>query len=551
MSSTTPSSLRGADLLVEALETAGVRYLFSLSGNQIMSVFDATIGTGIELIHVRHEAAAVHMADAWGRLTGEPGIALVTAGPGFTNTLTSMYVAAMAESPLVVLSGCSPRSRDGQGAFQEMPQAEIAGRIAKASWTASQPSSLGHDLARAMRLARSGRPGPVHLALPGDVLSQECEVSDAERPVVTDGHPVVSLLDRDTAVTVHALLGEASRPLVLAGPALVRGPAVAVLEELEQATGVPSIAMGSPRGINDPGLGAFAEVLAEADLLVLVGRKPDVGLRFLESPVVADDCRVVLIDPDADVLRQYGALLEAAGRLVASDLADSMPALERLVQCAEAPRDDLAGWLARVREAIVFRPPGWSEITVPDGQPIHPVQLAQAVHEALAVAGETVFVSDGGEFGQWTQAVVGSTHRMINGPSGSIGAGVPFALAARLACPDARVISTVGDGTFGFHAMELDTAVRHDLPLVIVVGNDACWNAEYQIQLHDYGEDRLVGCDLAATRYDELCRALGGWGEHVERIEDLPAALGRAIESGQPAVINVSIGRFEAPIVRR
>lgn len=551
MSSPSLPSLRGADLLVAALETAGVRHLFSLSGNQIMPVFDATIGSGIELIHVRHEAAAVHMADAWGRLTGEPGIALVTAGPGFTNTLTSMYVAAMAESPLVVLSGCSPRSRDGQGAFQEMPQAEIAGRIAKASWTASEPSGLGHDLARAMRLARSGRPGPVHVALPGDVLSGECEVSDSERPLVTDAHPVVSLLDRETATTVHTLLGQASRPLVLAGPAMVRGPGPGILEEVERATGVPSLAMGSPRGINDPGLGAFAEVLAESDLLVLVGRKPDVGLRFLESPIVADDCQVVLIDPDADVLQQHATSLETAGRLAASDLADSLPALERLVQSATAPRSDLADWLARVREAIEFRPPEWSEITASDGQPVHPVQLARAVHDALAAAEESVFVSDGGEFGQWTQAIVGSTHRMINGPSGSIGAGVPFALAARLACPAARVISTVGDGTFGFHAMELDTAVRHNLPMVIVVGNDACWNAEHQIQLRDYGEDRLIGCDLAATRYDEVCRALGGWGEHVERIEDLPAALERAIESGQPAVINVGIGRFEAPIVRR
>ena len=158
MSSSQPSQ-RGADHLVRSLVTAGVSRLFTLSGNQVMSVFDATIGTDIELVHVRHEAAAVHMADAWGRLTGEPGVALVTAGPGFTNTLTPTYVAAMAESPVVVLSGCSPLARDGQGAFQEMPQAEMAGRVAKASWKATDPAALGHDLSRAIRLARSGRPG--------------------------------------------------------------------------------------------------------------------------------------------------------------------------------------------------------------------------------------------------------------------------------------------------------------------------------------------------------------------------------------------------------
>ena len=550
MSSSQPSQ-RGADHLVRSLVTAGVSRLFTLSGNQVMSVFDATIGTDIELIHVRHEAAAVHMADAWGRLTGEPGVALVTAGPGFTNTLTPTYVAAMAESPVVVLSGCSPLARDGQGAFQEMPQAEMAGRVAKASWKATDPAALGHDLSRAIRLARSGRPGPVHVTLPGDVLSDTGRHQVAGPPVPDDFHPIVSLLDRDTADRVLQLLGEASCPLVLAGPASVRGPGPMALAQLEEATGVPAVAMGSPRGINDPGLGAFAEVLVEADLLVLVGRKPDVGLKFLESPFVDDGCRVVLIDPDAAVLEQYGPRLEGAGRLVVADLADSVPAIERLQQLSVEPRSDLATWRDRVKQSVTYRPPEWERPEVDKGSALHPVQVARAVDDLLAEAKESVFISDGGEFGQWTQAVVGSTHRVINGPSGSIGGGVPFALAARLACPEAVVVATVGDGTFGFHAMELDTAVRYGLPLVIVVGNDACWNAEYQIQLDEYGSDRLVGCELADTRYDEVCRSMGGWGERVERVEDLSEVLRRAVASGQPAVVDVRIDRVRAPIVRR
>jgi len=547
----TSSPPRGADHLVRALETAGVRRLFTLSGNQVMSVFDATIGTGVELIHVRHEAAAVHMADAWGRLTGEAGVALVTAGPGFTNTLTATYVAAMAESPVVVLSGCSPVSRDGQGAFQEMPQAELAGGVAKAAWRATDPADLGHDLSRAIRLARSGRPGPVHITLPGDVLSETGEHRVAGPPVVDDFYPIVSLLDRDTADTILDTLQQSTRPLLLAGPALLRDPGPDALRQFEEATGVPAVAMGSPRGINDPGLGAFAEVLARADLLVLVGRKPDVGLKFLEAPFVADECRVVLVDSDVSVLEQFGSRLETGGRLVVADLADPVPAIERLVQMSDEPRADLAAWRDEVGQAVKYRPPEWARMTVDGGAPLHAVQVAQAVNDVLSESAESVFVSDGGEFGQWTQAIVESTHRVINGPSGSIGSGVPFALAARLASPEATVIATVGDGTFGFHAMELETAIRNDLPLVIVVGNDACWNAEYQIQLDDYGADRLVGCELSDTRYDELCRSLGGWGERVERIEDLAGALRRAIESGRPAVVDVRIDRVKAPIVRR
>ena len=551
--SLSPSSSppRGADHLVRSLETAGVRRLFTLSGNQVMSVFDATIDSQVELIHVRHEAAAVHMADAFGRLTGEPGIALVTAGPGFTNTLTPTYVAAMAESPVVVLSGCSPVARDGQGAFQEMPQAEMAGGVAKAAWRATDAAGLGHDLSRAIRLARSGRPGPVHITLPGDVLSETGEHQVAGPPVADDFFPIVSLLDRDTAANVLELISGATLPLLLAGPALVRGPGPQALRQFEEATGVPAVAMGSPRGINDPALGAFAQPLARADLLVLIGRKPDVGLKFLEAPFVSEDCRVVLIDPDASVLEQFSRRMEASGRLVAADLADSVPAIERLAMLCDEPRSDLLEWRGEVAEATRYRPAEWSQFSVEPGSAMHPVSVGLAVNEVLGECSESVFISDGGEFGQWTQAVVESTHRVINGPSGSIGSGVPFALAARLACPEATVIATVGDGTFGFHAMELETAIRYELPLVIVIGNDACWNAEYQIQLDEYGADRLVACELADTHYDELCRSMGGWGERVERIEDLSGALHRAIESGQPAVVDVRIDRVKAPIVRR
>ena len=172
---------RGADLLVEALSAAGVKRLFTLSGNQIMSLFDASIDADIELIHVRHEAAAVHMADAWGRLTGQPGVVAVTAGPGFANTISALYVAKMAETPVVLLSGHAEHELLGRGAFQEMPQGDMAGHVAKASWTATDASGLGRDVVRALELASSGRPGPVHVALPGDLLESVVEQPHATR----------------------------------------------------------------------------------------------------------------------------------------------------------------------------------------------------------------------------------------------------------------------------------------------------------------------------------------------------------------------------------
>ena len=170
----------GAHLVIEALEAAGVRHLFSLSGNHILSIYDAAIGSGLQILHTRHEAAAVHMADAWGRLTEEPGVALVTAGPGHCNAVSALYTALMAESPVVLLSGHAPVGQLGRGGFQEVDQAAVAAPVAKASWMAKDASRLGEDIAAALELARSGRPGPVHVSLPGDLL--ETKVNGAGSP---------------------------------------------------------------------------------------------------------------------------------------------------------------------------------------------------------------------------------------------------------------------------------------------------------------------------------------------------------------------------------
>src|SRR5690242_21932359 len=171
----------GAHLVIEALEAAGVRHLFSLSGNHILSIYDAAIGSGLQILHARHEAAAVHMADAWGRLTEEPGVALVTAGPGHCNAVSALYTALMAESPVVLLSGHAPVSQLGRGAFQEMDQAAVAAPVVKAAWMAKDAARLGEDIATALELARSGRPGPVHVSLPGDLLEAKVE-GGATRP---------------------------------------------------------------------------------------------------------------------------------------------------------------------------------------------------------------------------------------------------------------------------------------------------------------------------------------------------------------------------------
>jgi len=540
------SQLRGADVLAQALADAGVRHLFSLSGNQIMPVYDAAPEAGLSIVHVRHEGAAVHMADAWGRLTGEPGVALVTGGPGHANAVGALYTALAAESPLVLLSGHAPLSELGRGAFQEMAQADLAAPVTKSSWTASDPAGLAVDITRALRLARSGRPGPVHVSLPFDVLEAKVDAGAVELPrsALASSQP----LTESAADTVLAELARARRPLVLVGPVMANGRGRATRERLAAALNVPVICMESPRGVNDPCLGAFVEVLRDADLLVLLGKQPDFTLRFGAPPAVAKESRFVVIDPEPPAL-QRGMTTLGPGRVSFSVVADPVAAAEVLL--ARAQRTATRPWTAEVEAAVRFRPAEWNTLASgPDG-PLHPVEVGRAVQQVLDRARDSVLVADGGEFGQWAQACVSARTRLINGPAGSIGSAIPYALAARVARPEATVVAMLGDGTAGFHLAEFDTAVRAGLPFVAVIGNDACWNAEHQIQLKTYGRARAHGCELLPARYDQAAAALGAHGEHVTRAADLPAALERAVASRRPACVNIMIERLPAPTVAR
>ena len=541
------AQLRGADILARSLAAAGVRHLFSLSGNQIMPVYDAAIEARLSIVHVRHEGAAVHMADAWGRLTGEPGVALLTGGPGHANGVGALYTALAAESPVVLLSGHAPLAELGRGAFQEMRQADLAAPVTKDSWTAGSAATLGVEIERALRIARSGRPGPVHVSLPFDVLEARVDANAiaSSQPVA----PAVQRLDESVGDTVHAELKRAHRPLVLVGPVMANGAGRAARERLAAATGVPVVCMESPRGINDPSLGAFADVLHEADLVVLLGKQPDFTLRFGAPPALAADCRFIVIDPEPAALQRAMKTLAPAARVLLSAVADPFAAAQDLAAKGRAVGSQQ--WAEDVQSAIRFRPAEWKTLVSRSEGPLHPVEVGRAVQQILDRSRDAVLVADGGEFGQWAQACTSAPTRLINGPGGSIGSAIPFALAARLARPDATVVAMLGDGTFGFHLAEVDTAARARLPFLAVIGNDACWNAEHQIQLRTYGRDRAHGCELLPTRYDQAVTALGGHGEHVVRATDLAAALERALGSQRPACVNVMIERAPAPTVAR
>jgi acetolactate synthase-1/2/3 large subunit len=538
------TTLRGADIVIRTLEKFGHTQIFTLSGNHIMSLFDAAIDSKLELSHVRHEAATVHMADAFGRLTGRPGIAWVTGGPGHANAVGALFTALGQETPVVLMSGHTETDQLGRGGFQELRQVEMAAPVTKASWMATNTATLGMDVARAIRIATSGRPAPVHLSLPSDILDASVPEAAVVWPTGADfTQPPVALNDA-AARAILSLIADAKTPLVLAGPRFANRTGRAILARIEATLGLPTAIMESPRGFNDATLGSFAEAARRTDLIVLLGKAFDFTLRF-GGPPINPACRFISIDPEGALVER--AARELGPRFAFGCVADTMPAAQTLLRIGSG-RD--TAWLSEARAMIRGRPANWADLKSKTDGKLHPAELFRVLKPYVERDPDTILICDGGEFAQWGQAILNNDRRMINGVAGSIGSSLPMAGGARAVDRTAPVFAVLGDGTFGFHMSEFETAVRLKLPYVAVVGTDCRWNAEYNLQVRDYGPNRTFGCELDPTRYDMAVAAMGGHGELVTHIGQLPGAVERALASGKPACINVMIESIPSPVVR-
>ena len=524
--------MRGADILVRTLARAGVRRIYSVSGNQIMPVYDACIDAGIEIVHTRHEAAAVFMADATAQLTGQVGVALVTAAPGFANALGALYTARASESPVVLLSGDAPLGHDQKGAFQELSQAAMAAPVTKLSFRASSAAGLAGDVARAVRTALSGRPGPVHLALPFDLV--EVEVA-GDLPAAHSLRAEPMAASSEDIAAIQAALGGAQKPLILTGPSMNATRAGELLSRLAEAAQAPVVPMESPRGLRDPSLGDFSRALSKVDLILCLGKTIDFTLGFGAG---ADGASWLVVSAESG--ERDRAHRNLGARLVRCIAAD--PRAVAAVLASAPAVGERTPWRSEVAGLIAARGPSSA-----GGGKITPEALCAAVQRQIDAAEQPVLVSDGGEFGQWAQACLTAKRRLINGPSGAIGSGLCYGIAAKKALPEATVLVLSGDGSIGFHLAELETAAREGVSIVVVIGNDECWNAEHQIQLRRYGPERLIGCALSGARYDQAAIALGGHGAYVTELAELDGALAGAIASAKPACVNVAIEGLPAP----
>jgi len=532
--------MRGAQLLTKTLKRAGVKTIFSLSGNQIMPIYDACIDAGIKIVHTRHEAAAVYMADAWAQITGEIGVALVAGGPGFANSLSPVFSAKHAESPILLLSGDSALSEDGLGGFQELDQLMMTQPLVKLGLRPKKVDDLANHTIELIRLAHKGRPGPVHMALPFDLLNQSTDTQHPSSPLETK--PKITT---PTITPIVDALRASQRPIIFTGPQCNETRAAELLAAIRNKAGIPIISMESPRGLNDPALGSFKDLYKQADLIVLIGKKIDFTLGFGQSTVLPGTTKIIVVDPEPEVLKHAEKQLqERLGYQLLANSPDVLRALEKEIH----PVSHHSAWYAKVTKHLQNRAYIENKSQVNTSGSLSSHYVCTEIQSFLQSQPDTILISDGGEFGQWVQATCHAKKRIINGTSGAIGGGLPYAIAAKLAHPQATVVVAMGDGTAGFHLAEFDTASREKTSFTVIIGNDHKWNAEHLIQLENYGEDRLIGCDLdQSTDYAAAAGALGAQGYRVTTKQELADAFKQAESNQQVTCINAHITGEPAP----
>lgn len=533
--------------MLRLLGAQGIDLIFGLSGNGVLGLFDAAVDEGFRIIDVRDEGAGVQAAGARAMVSRHPQVCLVTEGPGITNALGAIAAMHHDGVPVIILTNYETDGIFPTRLFQEMPQVEMTRPLCKWSTNVAAAEHLAPAIARAFRVASSGVPGPVVLNIANKVLlsrpggnGQRTAVPETISPAFPAPGFVEDAIRR---------LREAKRPLLVAGSLVGWGRADAALARLVELTGAPVVTADQARGILDEehpcSMGNLRTGLApsarKADLVMVLGERIDNVLadgRYWES--------------GTDFIHVYPEAAEIAAtvRPVLATTADTRSVLEALVEAARGLRWDHGAWTRSARRDFETTRARYRAFDDTEGEGIHPAIVARTVAE---VAGSSsTFVIDGANCANWARAwlSVPARNRFLEwGRLGMIGSGLPYALGAQSLDPDGPVVLLVGDGSLGFHFMELETAVRHALPVVIVVFNDSAWGIEQHFQRGVFG--RQAGTALTHVRFDRMAQAVGASGDYVRHEGELEAALRRALDCGRPALINVKVLDVPDLVTRR
>jgi acetolactate synthase-1/2/3 large subunit len=517
----------GGDLALAALRGFGVNEMFTLSGGHVFPLYDAAHKTGFRIVDVRHEQSAVFAAEAVAKLQRRPGLAVLTAGPGVTNGISAITSAFFNASPVVVLGGRAPAFRWGAGSLQEMDHVPLVAPITKHAGTVFSTEAIPAALTEAMTTAMTPHRGPVFLDFPLEVLFSTAE---AAAPVPAGIRPVEP--DPDEVVKAAALIAAAKCPVIIAGSDVYGLDAVAALREVAEALTLPVFTNGMGRGALPPSHPlAFAKArrtaLEGADVVAVIGTPLDFRLSFGDFGSAAV---VHIVSAPSQRASHVETAASPAGdlRLILSGIASF-----------SGDRADHSDWVAKLREVEQAAKAKDEAALLADTDPIKPARVYGELRQVLAT--DAVTIGDGGDFvsyaGKFLEpATPGSW--LDPGPYGCLGTGMGYAMGARVTYPDRQVCVLMGDGAAGFSLMDVESLVRHNLPVVIVVGNNGIWGLEKHPMRAVYGYD--VAADLQpGLRYDDVVKALGGAGETVAKAGDLGPALGRAFDAGVPYLVNV------------
>jgi len=523
----------GSEILARALKRQGTEALFYLMGGPMLAAESACIAEGIRMLDVRHEQAAAMMAHAYSRVLNRPSVCMAASGPGVTNLVTGVANAFVDSAPVVAIGGSSPVSQLGKGAFQEMDQVAMMRPIVRWAERVYDPRRIPELVATAFRHACGGRPGPVYLDLPGDVLYRQVE--DGEVAWTEPFEPRTRARpagDPDLVCRTVDLLARAERPVLISGSGILWSDAAAELQALVDELGIPFYTTPQGRGVvaEDHALcfsHARSTAFREADVIIAVGTRLNYVIGYAQPPRFAAGAQLVQIDLDpAEIGRNRPADIGIVG--------DAKAVLRQIVGAAAGRVDAkrYAEWLAHLGSVNRGKRVESEAAMRTDQVPIHPLRLCKEVRDFLDR--DAILVVDGQEilnYGRQAIPTYVAGHRLNSGPFGTMGVGLPYGLGAKVAKPEAQVLVLHGDGSFGLNAMELDTAARHHLPVITVISLNGGWTAD--------PERTKPGRDLGYTRFDRMAEALGCYGEHVEEPDGIRPALERAAEAGVPAVVNV------------
>jgi acetolactate synthase-1/2/3 large subunit len=523
----------GGRLIARRLRAHGVSKLFTLSGGHLFSIYDGCREEGIELIDFRHEQSAAFAAEGWAKVTRSVGVCALTAGPGVTNGMSAIASASQNNSPLVVLGGRAPQLRWGQGSLQEIDHVPFVRPLVKMAATAYSTAEIPGLMDEAIRIAIAPRSGPTFLDFPLDQVFMEAADASSDEPPVLEPWKQAGAASGDVERAI-ALLQAAERPVIMAGTGLYWGRGEERLRALSEELRIPVFLNGLGRGCLPADHELFfsrarSRALSEADVALVIGVPLDFRLGF--GAAFSPEADVIVIDvaePERDFPRP-----------VAAELYGALPATLDALRSGGPPPSAREEWVATLRGVEAAKRMGEEAELTDNRAPLHPMRLYGELAKVLDR--DAIVVGDGGDFVSYAGRVVDSYEPgcwVDPGPFGCLGSGLGYAIAAKLAHPERQVVALLGDGAFGFSGMELDTLVRHKIPVVMVIGNNGIWGLEKHPMEALYGYS--VVADLRpGTRYDQVAEALGCNGALVERPAQLRGALEAAFRSRRPTVINV------------